>query len=311
MFLIKYNERKLDESLTLMHTLDQQQQPPPVPPPQQQNPPDGQPPQKRPKFRDEASLPVHLVPRITGPRVVLTQLFRTVNFDELDDFFNSSYTQYVTLLFPDQPAPPAHLITQVQWTGILKAMLKARVDHVYGRSTGQRPANRLPLSGAIPVPKLIADVINSYGYILVHHGSTIVIPVAQAAPQGVNPPGFVVADEILFSSFVSSLSHRGFASLSTISNDHIGSAAYTLFCSSVSLGRHAAANPVAANIATQNTLSVFVSSWHNEFTPSDVLLASLMTNGYSNNLLASTQWPFYSDVVNDVPGIRTSLFSHY
>lgn len=240
----------------------------------------------------------------------LDKVYRNVDADELNLFFNDAYEQYVSLMYPDQAAPPAHIVTQLQWTTLLRAIFKSRVDHVYSRATGTRPLNRVPLAASIPLPKIMADILNSYGVISVLEHSTIIIPTPGALGQNAVAPAIVLADERLFSSFVSALSHRGFCTLSTLTSDHLGSAAYTMAALDNPIPRPAPANPVA-NFAILATRTIHVYSWHSSFNPSDVLLCALMCNGYSHNLLLSVHWPFYADPIVDVPGIRTMLYSHF
>lgn len=235
---------------------------------------------------------------------------RTVVHDELDGFFEHTYDQYVTLLFPDQPGPPAHIIQQVNYVNLLQAIFKSRVDHVYSRTTGVRPANRIPLVSNILIPRIIADVINGYGSLLVLSNSTIVVPSPAVLAQGVNPPAILAADATLFTSFMAALAHHNYVNLSNVSNIESGSASYTLCPTSVSFGRTAGANPVA-NAADTQSQTVYIRSWHPDFSPSDVLLAAVSVHGYTRNLLETRQWPWTADPVTDVNSIRITLASMY
>lgn len=280
--------------------------PPPPPPPA----PNQQPQAKRSRY-DEPTIPTFLLPMISGPRVAVEQFERPVTQTELNGFFNLAYDEYVSLVYPDHAVPPAHIVTQAQWTNFLMAAFKSRVDHAYSRSTGVRPPNRIPLISGVPIPKYIADVINSYGKLVVLENSSIIVPAPSPPAAGVNPPTTVMAEQAAFSTFVASIAHRGFCKLSVLSNSEMGSAAYTLVALSASMGRTAVANPIVANIFTLADRSAHIYSFHSSFSPSDVLLAASMANGFNNNLFHSRDWPFYAAAVNDVPGIRTSLFSMY
>lgn len=274
------------------------------------NPP-GPPPAKKPRA-EEPTIPVCFVPLLTGPRPVVRQVFRVVLLDELNDFFDHAYDQFVNLLYPEHAAPPAHIITQAQWTSHLRALFKSRLDHVFSRTTGVRPANRIPLAASLPLPRIIADVINCYGTITCGELTRVVIPQPEVPAQGVPPPNIDIAIQHSFAQFTAALAHRSFTRLSYISASEAGTGAYTIAVTNTSTQNEWPANPIpAASMADMDTRITHFYSWHSNFSPSDVLLAALMCNRYGRNLMETTTWIFTAAALADTPGIRTQMYSYY
>lgn len=164
----------------------------------------------------------------------------------------------------------------------------------------------------IPMPRLLADVINSYGTLPIFESSTLCVPTPAPVVDGAAPIAINAAHQLQFASFVTALAHRNFISLHTITNVISGSGAFAISALSENLGRDfPAALPVAA-IATINTDQMYIRSCHSNFNPSDVLLASVMVNGYTTHLEpGSRSYPWTSDLIPNVIAMRTSLFSTY
>lgn len=251
---------------------------------------------------------LRFAPTITMPYVTVLTRPITCGLAEMDAFSDMAYEALVAALYAGQ-VPPAGLITQAQFTGVICATFKARIDHVAAKVSGVRPANRLPLNTTLHIPRIIADLINGYGLLNVNQHSLHIYPLAAVPAQGVAAPAFVAADVNKFSDFVGMLELRGLCSTAQITPEPTGSASWTLAALDVDPGRDVPAAQAAAGLLSQN---VFIRGQFSDFSPADAILAAVCPNsrnGYIGS--GSREYPWTTPSVSNAVALRRDLITRY
>lgn len=115
--------------------------------------------------------------KLSAPYSTLDTIYIQVDTADMGDFFSFIRNAIVEQNYLDSVDL---LISAADWIIVCRYCVKARIDQVYGSSSGRRPDGRTPIPRNLKIPKLLADVANATGtHIINNSGAALVCPLKQ------------------------------------------------------------------------------------------------------------------------------------